>query len=252
VGFSRHWEEELQKLHSGLKRLEEVRQKAQPRTKGDIPYIAHVPVRRHTPGGTVRLRATVGAETEPVQVQVRFYRDGQWRSVDMQPASRWQYEADVPVTEGIEQIKYFIEARLPVAKAKDGQDRVGYMPAAGQEDPIAVTVTNDEQPPAAGIEPVQAPKPGKSLQVTAKVQDPSRVKWVRLRYRHVTQFEDYQTAEMQYDPQTQLWSATIPGDFVVPQWDLMYFIEAVDTKGNGRMYPDMETEMPYVIVKLDR
>jgi hypothetical protein len=45
---------------------------------------------------------------------------------------------------------------------------------------------------------------------------------------------------------------TIPGDFVVPQWDLMFFIEAVDTLGNGRMYPDMETEMPYVIVKLDR
>ena len=245
VGFSRHWEEELQKLHSGLNKLEEARQKAQPRTKGEVPYIAHLPVRRHAPSQMVHVRATVGAETQLAQVQVRFFRDSQWHSADMKAVGRGQYEADVPPAARTDQLKYYIEAR-------DSQDRVGYAPAGGQEEPIAVTVTSDEQPPSAQIMPVQAPKPGKSLQVTAKVQDPSRVKWVRLRYRHVTQFEDYQTAEMQYDPQTELWSATIPGEFVVPQWDLMFFIEAADTLGNGRMYPDMEIEMPYVIVKLDR
>ncbi len=245
VGFSRHWEEELQKLRNGLKKLEEVRQKAQPRTKAGLPCIAHVPVRRHAPGGTVRLRATVGAETEPARVQVRFYREGQWRSVDMKAAGRWQYEANVPVTEGTDQIKYFIEAQ-------DSQDRTGCMPAAGEEGPIVITITSDDQPPHVDIVRVQAPKPGKSMDVKAKVLDPSGVKSVRLCYRHVTQFEDYQTAEMQYDPQTGLWSAAIPGEFVVPQWDLMYFIEAVDTQGNGRMYPDMDVKMPYVIVKLDR
>jgi len=245
VGFSRHWEEELQKLHNGLKKLEEVRQKAQPRTNGKVPYIAHVPVWRHAPGRTVRLRATVGAENQLAQVLVWFFLDGQWRSVDMKAVGRWQYEADVPVTEGTDQIKYFIEAR-------DSQGRIGYMPTAGDEDPIVMTITSDDQPPQVDIVRVQAPKPGKSMDVKAKVLDPSGVKWVRLRYRHVTQFEDYQSAQMQYDPQTGLWSATIPGEFVVPQWDLMYFIEAVDTQGNGRMFPDMDVEMPYVIVKLDR
>jgi hypothetical protein len=159
VGFSRHWEEELRKLQSGLKRLEEARQKAQPRSEGS----ARVPVRR------------------------------------------------------------------------DVTDE-----------------TKDDQPPQVDLERVQAPRPGQSVQVTAKVSDPSGVKWVRLRYRHVTQFEDYQTAEMKYDPQAGLWSATIPGEFVVSQWDLMYFVEVVDNQGNGRMYPDLEIEMPYVIVKLDR
>jgi len=245
VGFSRHWEEELQKLSSGLKRLEEARQKAQPRTKTEVPQIAHVPVRRHAPGGVARLRATVGTETQLAQVQVRFYREGQWRSVDMQSTGRWRYEASVSTPDGADQIKYFIEAR-------DDQGRVGYMPAAGAEDPIVMTLTSDDQPPQVNLERVRAPKPGKSVDVMAKVWDPSGVKWVRLRYRHVTQFEDYQSAEMRYDPQTGLWSVTIPGEFVVPQWDLMYFVEAVDTRGNGRMYPDMEMGMPYVIVKLDR
>ena len=32
----------------------------------------------------------------------------------------------------------------------------------------------------------------------------------------------------------------------------MYFIEAVDKKGAGRMYPDLEVEMPYVIVGVSR
>jgi hypothetical protein len=245
VGFSRHWEEELQKLRNGLKKLEEVRQKAQPRTKAGLPCIAHVPVRRHAPGEAVRLRATVGTETEPAQAQVRFYSEGQWHSVDMRAASRSQYEAIVPVTDATDQIKYFIEAR-------DNRNRVGYVPEAGAEDPIVMTITADDQPPGVNLERVQSPKPGNGVNVAAKVWDSSGVKSVRLRYRHVTQFEDYQAAEMQYEPETGLWSVTIPGQFIVPEWDLMYFIEAVDAKGNGRMYPDMDAEAPYVIVKLDR
>ncbi len=245
VGFSRHWEEELRKLHSGLKKLEELWQKAQPRTNGKVPYIAHVPMRRHAPGQTIRLRATVGAETQLAQVLVRFFRDSQWRSVDMKAVGQGQYEADVPSPARTDQLKYYIEAR-------DSQDRVGYMPAGGPEDPIAVTITRNEQPPTVEIRPLRAPKPGQSVTVNAKAHDPSGVKWVRLRYRRVTQFEDYQTAYMQYDLQTQLWSATIPGEFVVPQWDLMYFIEAIDTLGNGRMYPDLETEAPYIVVQLKR
>ena len=245
VGFPRHWEEELQKLQSGLKRLEEARQKAQPRTKAELPQIAHVPVRRHTPGGTARLRATIGTDAQIAQVQVHLYQDGQWRRVDMKATGRQQYEADVAVPDETGQVKYFIEAR-------DDQDRVGRMPAAGAADPIVMAITDDDQPPQVDLGPVQAPKPGRNVEVTAKVRDLSGVKWVRLRYRHLTQFEDYQTEDMQYDPQTGWWSATIPGAFVVTQWDLMYFVEAVDVQGNGRMVPDMDREIPYVIVKLER
>ena len=73
------------------------------------------------------------------------------------------------------------------------------------------------------------------------------VKWVRLRYRHATQYEDYQTAEMSLDAKTGLYTAAIPASFVDKKWTLMYFVEVVDQKGNGRMFPDMETAMPYVV-----
>jgi hypothetical protein len=30
----------------------------------------------------------------------------------------------------------------------------------------------------------------------------------------------------------------------------MYYIEAMDEHGNGRVYPDLEIETPYVVVKV--
>ena len=47
-------------------------------------------------------------------------------------------------------------------------------------------------------------------------------------------------------------AATVPGAFLVPQWDFMYFIEATDKAGNGAMWPDFMKEAPYVFVKLQR
>src|ERR1035437_1510582 len=87
-----------------------------------------------------------------------------------------------------------------------------------------------------------------NLEIAARVTAPAGVKWVRLRYRHVTQYEDYQTAEMTLDARTGNYSARIPAAFDNPKWDLMYFIEVVDRKGAGRMFPDLEVETPYVVL----
>ena len=99
------------------------------------------------------------------------------------------------------------------------------------------------------LERVSSAIPGKDLHIHALVSDPSGIKQVRLRYRHLTQFEDYLVAEMQMDPVSGTYRATIPGDFIVPEWDLMYFVEAIDSLGNGCLIPDLDREMPYVIVE---
>jgi hypothetical protein len=105
-------------------------------------------------------------------------------------------------------------------------------------------------PPVVRLDPAPQARPGQDYRVTARVGSPAGVKSVRLRYRHLTQFEDYETLEMKPDQKTGLYAAVIPGAFLVPQWDLMYFVEAIDAAGNGRMYPDLEKEAPYVIVTL--
>jgi hypothetical protein len=93
---------------------------------------------------------------------------------------------------------------------------------------------------------------GTGMEVTAKVTAPAGVKWARLRYRHATQYEDYQTAEMSLDKKTGHYTARIPQSFADPKWDLMYFIEVVDQNGVGRMFPDLEVETPYVVVPAKR
>jgi len=94
--------------------------------------------------------------------------------------------------------------------------------------------------------------PGKDYVVQAKVAAPAGVKWIRLRYRHVNQKEDYQTAEMTLNSATGTYTAAIPAAFVDPQWALMYFVEVVDRQGNGRIYPDLEVETPYHLLSVDR
>src|SRR5262249_7102619 len=112
-------------------------------------------------------------------------------------------------------------------------------------------VSTDREPPKVLCERIPRALPLQPLRVVANVTDASGVAVARLRYRHVTQFEDYETLEMQPLGEPGKYGAMVPGDFMVPQWDFMYFIEAIDKAGNGVMWPDLATEMPYVIVKLD-
>jgi hypothetical protein len=98
--------------------------------------------------------------------------------------------------------------------------------------------------------PVAAP--GQDFVVKAQVAAPAGMKWIRLRYRHVNQKEDFQTAEMTLDSRAGLYAGSIPASFVDPQWDLMYFIEIVDRQGNGRIYPDLEVETPYIVLGVKR
>jgi hypothetical protein len=75
---------------------------------------------------------------------------------------------------------------------------------------------------------------------------------LRLRYRHVTQYENYATLEMQPTGKANEYAATIPGEFLKPEWDAMYFLDAIDGAGNGAIWPDFRHEAPYVFVKLQR
>ena len=116
-----------------------------------------------------------------------------------------------------------------------------------------VRAAETRPPPVVQILPVAgAAQVGQDLVVSVRVSAMAGVKWVRLRYRHVTQFKDYETAEMVFDARTGLYRGRIPGSFIQAKWDLMYFVEVVDRKGSGRMYPDLERETPYLILPVRR
>ncbi len=245
-GFPRHWKEELVKLEAGLEKLREERRRARLPGEGPALRIAHVPVRRAGVHEAIRIRATVGPGDARPRVRVRFAVAGdEYRTLEMRRAGEGMYEAVLPPAGTETELRYWIEA-------EDSSGARALLPTAGEQDPIVVAVTDDREPPKVRLERAGGVRPGEDLTVRAAVSDTSGIRWVRLRYRHVTQFEDYETIEMRPNPASGLYEATIPGEFLVAKWDVMYFVEAMDKKGNGRMYPDLEKDAPYVIVTLER
>ena len=115
-----------------------------------------------------------------------------------------------------------------------------------------VAATGDVAAPMVVHQPVTTAPVGKPLTISAQVSDPSGIKWVRLRYRSVNQHRDYRALPMLPSGGIDQYRAVIPAEDIVPTWDLMYFIEAMDNNGNGRIHPDLNQETPYVVVKLQR
>ena len=92
----------------------------------------------------------------------------------------------------------------------------------------------------------------KALTVRAKVTGVNGIKWVRLRYRPVNQMFEYSTLRMTPTTEKDIYEATIPVQDINPRFDMMYLIEVMDNSGNGQIYPDMNIQTPYVIVRLVR
>ena len=115
----------------------------------------------------------------------------------------------------------------------------------------AGTAASDE-PPVVIHQPVTTAAAGKPLTISAEVRDPAGVKWVHLRYRSVNQQQDYRTLPMLPAGGTDRYQAVIPAEEIVPTWDLMYLIEVMDKQGNGAIFPDLNRETPYIVVRLTR
>ena len=110
----------------------------------------------------------------------------------------------------------------------------------------------DDRPPVVIHRPITHAPAGKPLAITAEVRDPAGIKWVRLRYRSVNQHQDYRTLPMLPTGQQDQYRAVIPAEEIVPAWDLMYLIEAMDARGHGRIHPDLSRAAPYIVVRLAR
>lgn len=108
------------------------------------------------------------------------------------------------------------------------------------------------EPPVVSHQPATSVPAGQALVISATVRDLDGVKWVHLRYRSVNQHQEYRTLPMLPSGDAGQYRAEIPKEDIPPAWDLMYFIEAMDDKGNGTIYPNLNQETPYVVVKLKR
>ena len=244
--LSGHWRDELVKLKAGLEKLRQEKDNYRPGTAQHGPWIAHVPVRRIAPGNELLIRATVSSRDGIDRVRVGYrLGDGRLDYVDARRVGRYLCRAAIPAEQVTGGLYYFIQATGSNGKSAS-------FPPDAPKALITVTVTDDRQAPVVTHEPITAAPAERPLRITAQVEDPAGVKWVRLRYRSVTQYEDYRTLQMQPAGEQNMYEATVPAEHVVPQWDFMYLIEVMDRHGNGQIHPNLEKEMPYIVVKLQR
>ena len=204
------------------------------------PLIAHAPVRRAAPGQDIMLRATVSG-IDPIAHVRAHYGDSQrgFTAVEMDRVQDGMYRATIPHARS-----YFLEA-------VDARGRTSTWPQDGQTNPVPVLAATEGEPPALEHSAIARAKAGEPLRVSAKVRDASGVKWVRLRYRGVSQHQDLQTLPMLPTGKTDEYEAVIPAADVNSRFDLMYFFETMDNAGNGAIYPDLRKETPYVVVEVD-
>jgi len=91
-----------------------------------------------------------------------------------------------------------------------------------------------------------------AIKIGVSIKTPAGVRWVRLRYRAVNQHLDYRTLPMLAETESENYMVTVPASEIDTRFDFMYFIEVMDNDGQGRIYPDLEVETPYIIVALER
>jgi len=148
-----------------------------------------------------------------------------------------------------------VELRRGFAELRSARARLGLEPGGDARGPTVAALLReqyhpeDHEPPITHHRPLASTPAGEPLTVRARVIDTSGVKWVRLRYRPVTQFEDYRELAMIPTGAADEYAATIPASDVPREWDLMYFVESMDMVGNGCIWPDLAVAAPYVVVK---
>lgn len=267
-----HWRDELPKLQLGLEALEKQRTSLGPNHREvaailgfgmETPLeegIRRLPLKRDfslaLPNGRYELRFTIEDEAAafgPMWIESNgsertdTFQGGAGESVERALQTEVR-DGFLNVMFGAESTGRWTARRLVVTrlgpKAVHIPDRV--------LNPERYPAPDDITPPALLHTPVTSAVPLEPLRVAVKVTDPSGVEWVRLRYRSVTQYQDYYTLEMLLTGMPNEFAAEIPGSHIPARFDFMYFFEVMDSRGNGKIYPDAEKETPYVIVQLKR
>jgi hypothetical protein len=232
-----HWRDEGERLVVWLAELESFHREQESSLSPEPALLAHVPVTRLSIGEDLVVRATVRWRHETKRVNVTMTGDTR-RRWPMEHREEGRYNIAIPANELPDRFGYVIEA----------QSRNGHRitTPGGIETPISVIVSDDCEAPHIEHTPMSEATVGQPVRIRVKATDQSGIAWIRLRYRHLCQYEDFESTPMRENGDG--FEAAIPADYVIPEWDLVYFVEAMDTCGNGAIYPDLELETPYFVV----
>jgi hypothetical protein len=193
-----------------------------------------------------RLNAAVAYQRKELDAAIAHERTAVGAWAEMVKAAGDVYSQDLAF--GVHRVGFPRHWKEELENLQTGLNKL----AEGREPVPAPPLPPAPRPPVISLEPAGKARPGHDLVVSARAKDPTAIKTMRLRYRHLSQVEDYRTADMTLDPATRRYSARIAGEFITIKWDLIYFVEVIDRAGSGRNYPDLEVQAPYLIVPVER
>lgn len=224
------------------------------------PHLGHAPIRRIDPGKDAVLSVTITLPPEEKEdgslsassagrladatLIWRMDPDGEWIRQALASRDGFVYTATVPAAmlRG-KWLEYAFEAT-------DRYGRVTRLPQSAERHGYFACLSADITPPRIEHEPLASATPGKPAVLRARVTDPDGVAVVRAYFRPLADIQPYEhiTLEKRGDE----YVGTIPGEIITPDYELIYFLDAVDEAGNGCFYPDWKTATPYVIVPVQR
>ena len=206
--------------------------------------IAHVPVRFAEGNRQLLMHASLIGGRAGVQVYLYYKvsgRDEEFISVKMQEDEKNVYTSSIPSVALGQKIYYCIKAI----------SRNGITTFHGTtEEPHILSLRYQGKKPHISHRRVLKCRSGESLSIKAMVQTFSTPLFVHLHYRHLVQVEDWKIVDMRNIGGFE-YKAVIPGDFICPDWDIMYALEVADKCGNAIFYPDVDNEQPFIVVKVE-
>lgn len=243
--FPGHWSKEHKRLENELESLKQTRAKIS-NAINNKDLIVHIPISKIGVNRPLTVSATLKLKQGVKDVQIMYALNGKdYKTVVTKQLENIIFTGDIPFAESDSQITYYF-------KIIDTLNNTTTYPKTANNKPFKVLITDDNEAPKVKLQRIKSAPINKALKIEAEVSDTSGVQNVILRYRRVNQFEDYQSLEMTKKGTSDTYEATMPSDFFDGKYDVMYFVEVMDAKRNGKIYPDLEKEAPYVIVKLNR
>ena len=227
------------------------------------PRIGHLPPPAARPGQPLDLRATVSGPEPLRSVVVRYRFDGAGPFLEapltaVEPAATTgaggvaRYGARIDVPAAATSLDYTLVAT-------DDRGTATVWPDGAASGPRRLGVGAAAAPPRILHLPPAGAVPGAPLTLRARVTAGAPLERVTLHYRHLNQFQTHdrlplspRAQEAGADGSSGEFEATIPGEHVDAEWDLMYHLEAVDVLGNATFWPGLGAETPYVVLPVAR
>jgi hypothetical protein len=130
--------------------------------------------------------------------------------------------------------------------AVDDAGRAVRLPDSASRDVFRTRLSGDDNPPTVIHKPIRHCKAGQPLPIETVVRDPDGIAAVRVHYRLLDESLPYDCVVL--DRKGDTFRGHIPGAAIHSDFDLVYFLEAVDEAGNGCFFPDWTKTAPYIIV----